>query len=60
MIMSHITKEEALIIFSNVVLGLKKVDAYKEALIKIYWSHLKKNLYESELISINNLNNWEL
>ena len=58
--MNHITKEEALIIFSNVVLGLKKVDAYKEALIKIYWIHLKKNLYESELISIDNLNDWEL
>ena len=58
--MNHITKEEALIIFSNVVLGLKKVDAYKEALIKIYWSHLKNNLYEAELISIDNLNNWEL
>ena len=58
--MNHITKEEALIIFSNVVLGLKKVDAYKEALIKIYWCHLKNNLYEADLISINNLNDWEL
>jgi len=58
--MEHITKKEALIIFRNVVLGLKKVDAYKEELIKIYWSHLKNNVYESELISINNLNNWEL
>ena len=58
--MEHITKEEALIIFSDVVLGLKKVDAYKEELLKLYWNHLKNNLYESELISINNLNNWEL
>ena len=58
--MEHITREEALIIFSEVVLGLKKVDSYKEELLKLYWRHLKKNLYESELISIDNLNGWEL